>query len=49
MNELSKSAKDKRNEYQRSWNKKNAEKRKEYMRRYWERVAAAEEEIKGGE
>ena len=42
MNEISREAKDKRNEYQRAWNKKNAEKRKEYMRRYWERLAAEE-------
>lgn len=46
MNEISRAAKDKRNEYQRSWNKQHKEKRKEYMRNYWERKAL--EEIKEG-
>ena len=43
MNEISREAKNMRNEYQRAWNKKNAKKRKEYMRTYWERKACEAE------
>ena len=37
---LSEAAKEQRRQYQRQWNKANAERRREYMSRYWEKKAA---------
>jgi hypothetical protein len=39
MDELSKKARELKNEYQREWKKKNADKVKQYNVRYWEKLA----------
>lgn len=47
---LTEEAKEARRAYQREWNARNREKRREYMARYWKRKAQkkAEEDTKGG-
>jgi hypothetical protein len=39
MNNMSKDAKDARNEYMRKWRARNKDKVREYNQRYWERKA----------
>ena len=49
MNEDMKTAiKKARSEYQREWRKRNPEKTKEYINRYWEKRVLREQQNKGG-
>ncbi len=47
MTQLSEKAKEARNRYLRRWRANNRDKVKRYNRDYWERIAAAEDQVEG--